>query len=336
VEDLRRALEDLGISDATISLTVRGMPKYRSLWLPYKQWCTDHNRLVLSCTTREAFCHRTAAAQLADFLAYMSAQDNVKVVGTLGNYRSCINKFFVVVFECDPLTDSPRVKMVIDGFGKDHPSQPRWASDETWDPGCIVAYWADQPDNDDLSIFELAHKSFTLFATACWPRCSDAARVVRSSITFDPGGDMLFVYKGTKGLRLPILGPQLGVSANSVAPKICVARTMRAYLERTKHLQHNDRVWCCTRPVKGQYTSVCENGDTLRHWMRRIMTRCGVDPKFTGGSIRQAASSKAIDEGWEVAAVLKMGMWKSFATWNRFYNRSRLSMAPGPTFHAAG
>ena len=70
--------------------------------------------------------------------------------------------------------------------------------------------------------------------------------------------------------------------------------------------------------------------------MRRIMTRCGVDPKFTGGSIRQAASSKAIDEGWEVAAVLKMGMWKSFATWNRFYNRSRLSMSPGPTFHAAG
>ena len=42
-----------------------------------------------------------------------------------------------------------------------------------------------------------------------------------------------------------------------------------------------------------------------------------VDPKFTGGSIRQAASSKAIDEGWEVAAVLNMGMWKSFATWNR-------------------
>ena len=109
--------------------------------------------------------------------------------------------------------------MVIDGFGKDHPSQPRWADNETWDPGCIVQYWADQPDNDDPSDFELAHKSFTLFGTACWPRCSDAARVVRSSISFDSGGDMLFVYKGTKSLRLPILGPQLGVSANSVEPK---------------------------------------------------------------------------------------------------------------------
>ena len=141
--------------------------------------------------------------------------------------------------------------MVIDGFGKDHPSQPRWASDETWDPGCIVQYWADQPDNDALSDFELAHKSFTLFGTACWPRCSDAARVVRSSISFDSGGDMLFVYKGTKSLRLPILGPQLRVSANSVAPKICVARAMKAYLARTEHCKHNDRVWCSTRPLHG-------------------------------------------------------------------------------------
>ena len=83
---------------------------------------------------------------------------------------------------------------------------------------------------------------------------------------------MLFVYKGTKGLHLPILGPQLGVSANAVAPKICVARAMRAYLARTEHCQHNDRVWCPTRPLHGVCSSVSENGDTLRHWMRRIMT----------------------------------------------------------------
>ena len=129
---------------------------------------------------------------------------------------------------------------------------------------------------------------------------------------------MLFVYKGTKSMRLPILGPQLGVSANQVAPKIDVDRTMKAYLARTEHYNHNDRVWCSVRPLHGMSSSVCESSDTLRHWMLRIMTRCEVDPKFTGGSIRQAASSQAIDEGW--AAVLKLGMWKSFATWNRFYN----------------
>ena len=56
------------------------------------------------------------------------------------------------------------------------------------------------------------------------------------------------------------------------------------------------------------------------------MTLCGVDLNFTSGSVRQAASSRAIDEGWELAVVRKMGMWKSYAMWDRFYNRSRLSI----------
>ena len=86
----------------------------------------------------------------------------------------------------------------------------------------------------------------------------------------------------------------------------------------------------------GAYPAVSIRGDTLRGWMRRVMTRCGVDPVFTGGSIRQAASSKAINDGWEPAAVLELGMWKSFAMWNRFYNRSRLSMSTGFTSLCSG
>ena len=68
------------------------------------------------------------------------------------------------------------------GFGKLKPSQPRWQwEDAARDPGLIIQYWIDQPDNDRLTDAELAFKSFALFAIAVWPRCSDAARVVRSS-----------------------------------------------------------------------------------------------------------------------------------------------------------
>ena len=131
---------------------------------------------------------------------------------------------------------------------------------------------------------------------------------------------MLFRYKGTKNLKVPILGPQLGIPAEQADPKVCVARCMKAYLDRTAGFDHQDRVWCCTVKKNGAYPAVSIRGDTLRGRMRRIMTRCGVDPVFTGGSIRQAASSKAINDGWEPAAVLELGMWKSFAMWNRFYN----------------
>ena len=37
LEDLRFALEDLGLSDARIRLIIRGMPTCCSMWVPYKE-----------------------------------------------------------------------------------------------------------------------------------------------------------------------------------------------------------------------------------------------------------------------------------------------------------
>ena len=57
---------------------------------------------------------------------------------------------------------------------------------------------------------------------------------------------MHFRYKGTKNLKVPILGPQLGIPAEQADPKVCVHCCMKAYLDNSAHLDHQDRVWCCT------------------------------------------------------------------------------------------
>ena len=131
------------------------------------------------------------------------------------------------------------------GFGKLKPSQPRWRWEDTaWDPGLIIHYWIDQPDNDRLTDAELAFKSFALFAIAVWPRCSDAARVVRSSVKFAPdGGDLVFRYTGTTELKVPILSAGIGIPAGQVS-RVCPVRTLKAYLNRSKDWDHGDRVWC--------------------------------------------------------------------------------------------
>ena len=98
-----------------------------------------------------------------------------------------------------------------------------------------VGIEAKQPDSAALSTAELALKSWSLFAVACWPRCSDGARLVRSSIKFSGNGEVHFRYKGTKNLKVPILGPQLGIPADQADPKVCVARCMKAYLDPTAH-----------------------------------------------------------------------------------------------------
>ena len=143
---------------------------------------------------------------------------------------------------------------------------------------------------DKVADAELAFKSFALFAIAVWPRCSDAARVVRSSVKFAPdGGDLVFRHKGTKELKVPILSAGIGIPAGQVS-RVCPVRTLKAYLTRSKDWDHGDRVWCCTRKQGGKYLPVTEKGCTLRRWMRNMMTRVGIDPKWTGGSIRMAAS----------------------------------------------
>ena len=46
---------------------------------------------------------------------------------------------------------------------KKDPPQPRRPVDEpAWDPGVIIDYWLDQPDNHELPTRELALKSWSL------------------------------------------------------------------------------------------------------------------------------------------------------------------------------
>ena len=70
LEDLRLALEDLGLSDAQIRLTIRGAPSYRGIWVPYKDWCCDHNRYVLSCVSFDSFV--TAMQQISPLNSWLS------------------------------------------------------------------------------------------------------------------------------------------------------------------------------------------------------------------------------------------------------------------------
>jgi hypothetical protein len=63
--------------------------------------------------------------------------------------------------------------------------------------------------------------------------------------------------------------------------------------------------------------------------MKLVMHRAGVDPHWTGGSVRMAASSRALDEGEPIDVVMSIGRWTSWTVFKRFYDRSRLLPAIG-------
>ena len=121
-----------------ITLTLRGLPPYRSMWQPYKVWCRDAGRLVWTTKQVSSFDMVVATQQLAEFLAYIAASGKVGSAGTLCNYRSAINTAFMTVFNCQSLAESARVARAVRGFKSTNPSQPRWGDEETWDPGLLI------------------------------------------------------------------------------------------------------------------------------------------------------------------------------------------------------
>ena len=65
------------------------------------------------------------------------------------------------------------------------------------------------------------------------------------------------------------------------------------------------------------------SGKSCSRWMKEVMTRAGITG-YSGGSVRMAAASAAVDNGVPIDEVLRTGRWSSWLVFNKFYNRAKL------------
>jgi len=316
---------------------IHGLPQEDSLWRCYKRWCSTVDKPIWTAATFEGFSLPSAIHQMAEFLAYRR-DSGPGSWGDVANHRSAMSTAFTVVFSLSQSpSEDPLISRLLRGIKKINPPQPRYPVDEpAWDPGLIIEYWLGRPDNAALPLPELALKSVSLWAVATFPRPSDLARLVRSKLRRDAAGALRFVYFGTKELRLPVFSVQLSVPLQ-VQQKVCAVLAVEAYLSRTSGpaFDHKDRVWCSLKPRDRRGIHHAVGSETLSHWVRTVMQRSGVPAHFTGGSIRMAAASRAIDQGWDPRLVLQMGRWKSWHVLNAFYNRAGCRVIPGQTHRAS-
>ena len=148
---------------------------------------------------------------------------------------------------------------------------------------------------------------------------------------------MRFRYFGTKELRsVPIFTRQTGIS-RVTQHRVCPVLAIKAYVDRTPSPKyvHSDpvhpfqHVFMSQVPYRNTGLHFPVGSQTCSRWLRTIMDRIGIDPKYKGGSIRMAAASAAIDRGVPIDVVLNTGRWASWQVFDKFYNRSRLqSSAP--------
>ena len=132
------------------------------------------------------FSFPSAVAQLSEVPAYRR-DSGTGSYSDVANHRSAISPAYVTIFSCPSPSEDPLISRLIPAIKKKTPPLPRYPIDEpAWDPSVIIEHWLSRPDNDELSIGELALKSWSLWGVATWPRPSDGSKLVRSTLRRDP------------------------------------------------------------------------------------------------------------------------------------------------------
>ena len=108
------------------------------------------------------------------------------------------------------------------------------------------------------------------------------------------------------------------LSAYPHEEKLCVVSRCSVYLERTNPLRGNETRLFITH----QKPQKKKGRDTIRRWIRQIMTRAGIDISvYKPHSVRSAASSKAKANNASLQEIMKPAGWSSAATFARFYDK---------------
>ena len=143
---------------------------------------------------------------------------------------------------------------------------------------------------------------------------------------------MRYQYFGTKDLRsVKVFTRQGGISRDQCT-RVCPVQTLKAYIDWTSgHLYRRAdlvykfrHVFMSQVPDRSTGFFFPVGSQTCSRWMRLIMDRIKVDPKYKGGFIRMAAASAAVDRGMPIDVVLNTGRWSCWQVFNKFYNRARL------------
>ena len=314
------------------SLLAVKKPAYSSRWSKYKVWCyeTLHHPFCSTCPSQVTY--EKALAQVMDYLSFL--KPSCTSFSSFADTKSMLAWVFRSLFGFSFGTDV-RIMQWMKGWQREKPKSVKFDTDtDGWDVGLIVDYWSKQPPNAELTTVELGYKALSLFAVAVYPRPSDLARLSRDRLERLAHG-VRYRYFGTKELRaVPKFTGQHGLGFE-LQELICPASALEAYIDRTADESvffHSDSVYpfehvfMSQTPAKygafkGMHTPV--GAQTCSRWMKEVMTRAGITG-YSGGSVRMAAASAAVDNGVPIDEVLRTGRWSSWLVFNKFYNRAKL------------
>lgn len=233
--------------------------------------------------------------------------------------RSALSSLGIVIDGCRA-GNHPLVVRFMKGVFNIRPPQPRYT--ETWDVAPVLDTLSSWHPLNTLSLKFVTLKLVTLMALTQAARVQTLHLLVLKDIVI--GEDYFSVQLGgsIKQCRPKHNIRRVKFVAYPRDDSLCVFNTLEHYIRQTKTLRHprnsaEDKLLISFIKPHNPVTS-----NTIARWIKSVLFISGVDTnRFTAGSVRTAAASKAKAMAVPISKILEKAGWARKSTFATFYDK---------------
>ncbi|XP_057327244.1 uncharacterized protein LOC130668794 [Microplitis mediator] len=296
---VRRNLPAESLDILIASLTSSTLQQYNSA---LRDWWTFSQQ-----KSRDPFA--TSATAVLEFLTYKF--NSGASYGTLNSTRSAIS-----LISSEYLSGNAYISRFLKGVFKLRPCKPKYES--TWDTAPVLEELAKQHPLETLDLQALTNKTILLLALCTAHRSRTFSLISIDNLTTTPAGIEIKIPEQIKTSRPGAFQPLLILPFFKEKPELCAASAIIRYLKVTKALRGEEKKLFIS--IRKPYKAV--SSQTIGKWIKSMLAECGVDERFTGHSVRHAATSKAASKGISIETIRKTAGWsQNSQVFAKFYQR---------------
>jgi integrase len=252
---------------------------------------------------------------IAQVVAFLSALEN-DGAGYAGiNAARCALSLILPRVDGATIGKHDIVRWFIRSVYERRPPQPRYS--RFWDVKVVFDLFKSWPKNSLLSLKDLSMKLAVLLLLVTGQRGQVIVALNIEHMDLSRTEAIFDLDKLTKSNRLGDPLSTVGLDAFPECDKLCVLRTLKAYLRATVELRSSTQLLVSfVRP------HAAISRDTLARWTLAVLKKAGVDTdRYGSHSTRGALVSSARKLGVSVKALLNHAGWKSEVSFARHYHK---------------
>lgn len=312
---VREQLRERGVSSAGTDIIMAS-------WRPAtaKQYRPHIHRWLQFCGRKCINSLNPAVADIVNFLADTYHRGvGYNVVNTA---RGALSSLGIVVDGCRA-GNHPLVNRLLKGVFNLRPSAPRFA--ETWDIQPVLQHLRTMDPLPTLSLKDLTFKLVMLMALTQAARMQTLHLLLLSGILIKKDSISVMLRGHIKQCRPDFNVKTITFHAYSRDSRLCVCDTLKFYVAQTEKLrsfENEDESLLISfiKPHKGV------SKDTIARWIRSVLHLSGIDTvKYSAGSVRSAAASKAKSMNVPIMHIMAKAGWSREATFAKYYDKEIVS-----------